>query len=275
MGAAGARPKRGGGGDSVDEGSVETIYSEDDRSLDSNGPGGEGKQHSPQAAAAAPARAMQRRDQMRQQIQADEFAQQQQMQGQVAPPVTTSADRAYAAAQAQVEAHKKQSASSQQPQQGMVKGAGKMRARPRIRSLGGLGLQPVNPNPNMSSSGDKEGDAKRDMDQDIDAYQNIISQGSVSRVQQRAEGAGASLDRVRGPSTGQGQNMNVSPQQSGLGGMNRPNQPMRTRPQQNGAPRMRKNPTMSPDAAGPFPNVASPTKQDAMNGLKKIYRPNN
>ena len=154
----------------------------------------------------------------------------------------------------------------------MVKGAGKMRARPRIRNLS---RQPVNPNPNMSSPGDKEGDAKRDMDQDIDAYQNIIAQGSVSRVQQRAEGAGASLDRVRGPSTGQGQNMNVSPQQSGLGGMNRPNQPTRARPQQNGALRMRKNPTMSPDAAGPFPNVASPTKQDAVNGFKKLYRPNN
>merc|ERR1711988_707719 len=134
-------------------------------------------------------------------MQENDFAQQQQMQGQVAPPVMTSADRAYAAAQAQVEAHKKQSASSQQQQslQGMVKGAGKMRARPRIRNLG---RQPVNPNPNMSSPGDKEGDAKRDMDQDIDAYQNIIAQGSVSRVQQRAEGAGASLDRVRGPSTG-------------------------------------------------------------------------
>ena len=84
-GAAGARPKRGGGGDSLDEGSVETVYSEDDQ-LNSNGPGGEGKQHSPQAAVADRARAMQQRDQMRQQMQEDDFAQQQQMQGQVAPP---------------------------------------------------------------------------------------------------------------------------------------------------------------------------------------------
>ena len=274
MGAAGARPKRGGrggegGGDSLDEGSVETVYSEDDRSLESNGPGGEGKQHSPQAAAAARAHAMQERDQMRQQMREDDSKKHNQLPGQVAP-IMTSADRAYAAAQAQVEAHRKQAAAQQQvneQQQAMVKGAGKMRARPRIRNLSNDGQGRQQPNPGNLTQDKK--------DQDVQAYESIIAQGSVSRVQQRAEGPSASLDRVRGLEAGG--NKNISPQQSGLGGMNRPNQPTRSRPQQNAGPRMRKSP-MSPDgihghAAEPFPTVNN--SKDALSGLKKLYRAGN
>jgi hypothetical protein len=152
----------------------------------------------------------------------------------------------------------------------MVKGAGKMRARPRIRNLSNDGQGRQQPNPGILSPDKK--------DQDVQAYESIIAQGSVSRVQQRAEGPSASLDRVRGLEAGG--NKNISPQQSGLGGMNRPNQPTRSRPQQSGLgsmPRMRKNP-MSPDgvhghAAEPFPTVNN--SKDALSGLKKLYRAGN
>ena len=147
----------------------------------------------------------------------------------------------------------------------MVKGAGKMRARPRIE----IRRQPVNPNPNMSSPETKR-DAKRDMDQDIDAYQNIAQ--AVCHESSSVLRAACSLI-VRGSSTGQGQNMNVSPQ-SGLGGMNRPNQPTRQASAERGS-KDEKEPHDEPRRRGPFLNVASPTKQDAVNGFKKLYRPNN
>ena len=223
----------------------------------------EGKQQSPQATAAARARALHQRNQMREQVQ-DDFNKQHHIQGQVAP-VMTSADRAYAAAQAQVEAHKKlasaQHHNSEQQHQIMTKGSGKMRARPRIRNLSNGGQSHQQSNQSMSFLEEK--------DKETYAYEAIIAQGSVSRVQQRAEGPAASLDRVRGLEAGG--NKSISPQQSGLGGMNRPNQPTRSRPQPHTGPRPRKNP-LSPEGlgAGPFPNV-NPNDKEVMGGLKKLY----